>query len=109
LEQFFYWGALGAVGGDLTSDEKTFLRQLWMFDEELDKALQIENYDRIFLLMNGLSSCFTGIWKKHLPGNSEFESSGTFKIDLQSLVFSVLNRASKLCNESLTAKIDPFA
>jgi hypothetical protein len=92
---------------EISTDEKSFFKQLIRFEYELELALGKKDYERVFLLMNGFKDCLYGPWKKYLPGNEEYEPSVLFDLYFDDLALSIIDKAENLCDESLTAKITP--
>ena len=45
------------VFDSFSDDEKVFLRQIWRFEEEFDKALEDDDIELAVLLFNGLAAC----------------------------------------------------
>ena len=88
-----------------TDGEKTFIKQLLRFNQELDTALSENNHERILLLMNGFNGCLYGPWKKYLPGDNEYEPSPMFDLYFDDLILPVIHKAGELCKGNLTKNI----
>lgn len=95
------------VFDSFSADEKVFLRQIWRFEEEFDKALADEDTERIVLLLNGLVGCINGPWKLFLPGNHEYSPTEKFDSDFEHLALPILNKATQISVDELIARLTP--
>ena len=90
-----------------SKDERIFLTQLWRFEQELDSALGENNYERVFLLLNGLVFCINGPWKKFIPENLEYAPSLKLELEMSELVSPILERAQRILEDNVIEKINP--
>ena len=122
---FLLGGALGAVWAgagknkinkysnqpelfdSFSDNEKVFLRQIWMFEEKFDKALEDDDIELAVLLFNGLAACVNGLWKPFLPGNVEYSPTEKFDSEFEHLALPILNKATQISVDELTARLTP--
>ena len=95
------------VFGSFSNDEKVFLRQIWKFEEEFDKALKEDNSERLVLLLNGLVGCINGPWKTHLPGNNEYSATEKFDAEFDYLALPILNKALAISESKILDRLTP--
>lgn len=95
------------VFGSFSNDEKVFLRQIWRFEEEFDKALKEDDSERIVLLLNGLVGCINGPWKTHLPRNNEYSATEKFDAEFDYLALPILNKALEIREGQILDRLTP--
>ena len=74
--------------GQLTSDEKNFLSQLWRMEKDLGEAIDEKNWEQMLVLINVFQGAMEGPWKKFLPGNDEFSPSPKYFSEIENLIGS---------------------
>ena len=95
------------VFDSFSDNEKVFLRQIWMFEEKFDKALEDDDIELAVLLFNGLAACVNGPWKPFLPGNDEYSPTEKFDSEFEHLALPILNKATQISVDELTARLTP--
>ena len=80
---------------ELSKEEKIFLLRIWKFEEELDKALEEKNDEKVFLLMCALDTCLHSTWLKHLPNHKEYSATLLFDMLFGSLANPILVNSLK--------------
>ena len=88
-------------------EERVFLRQIWRWKEEFDKAHKDDDVERIILLLNGLVGCIHGPWKAHLPGNDEYLATDKFDAEFEYLALPILNKATEISEAELRNRLTP--
>ncbi len=96
-----------AVFESFSSEEKIFLRQIWRFEEEIDKAQEQDDVERMVLLLNGFVGCMHGPWKDHFPGNEDYCPTEKFNAEIDNLVLPVLQKAASFSEDELNARLTP--
>lgn len=91
--------------GSLKKSEKKFISELWRFEEELDHATENENFERVFLLVNGFEGCMNGQWKELIPGNPGYSGSPRLEELLHEFVLPVFEKASATARINFATKI----
>ena len=74
--------------GQLTTDEKNFLSQLWRMEKELGEAIDEKNWEQLLVLINVFQGAMNGPWKPFLPGNDEFSPSPKYFSEIENLIGS---------------------
>jgi hypothetical protein len=87
--------------------ERIFLRQIWRWEEEFDKARADDDVERIILLLNGLVGCIDGPWKPHLPGDDEYFATDKFDTEFEYLALPILNKATEVSEAELSDRLTP--
>ena len=82
------------LAGSLKKSEKKFISELWRFEEELDDATENENFERVFLLVNGFEGCMNGQWMELIPGNPGYSGSPRLEELLHEFVLPIFEKAS---------------
>lgn len=95
------------VFDSFSDDEKVFLRQIWRFEEEFGKALEDDDIELAVLLFNGLAACVNGPWKPFLPGNDKYSPTEKFDSEFEHLALPILNKATQISVDELTARLTP--
>ena len=96
-----------AVFESFSPEEKIFLTQIWRFEEELDKAQEQNDVERMVLLLNGFVGCMHGPWKDHFPGNEGYSPSEKFNSEFENLALPILNKAASFREDELNARLTP--
>ena len=96
-----------AVFESFSPEEKIFLTQIWRFEEELDKAQEQNDVERMVLLLNGFVGCMHGPWKDHFPGNEGYSPTEKFNSEFENLVLPILNKAASFREDELNARLTP--
>ena len=96
-----------AVFESFSPEEKIFLRQIWRFEEEIDKAKEQDDVERMILLLNGFVGCMHGPWKDHFPGNEGYSPSEKFNSEFENLALPILNKAASYREDELNARLTP--
>ena len=95
------------VFDSFTEEERVFLRQIWRFEDEFDKARADDDVERIVLLLNGLVGCINGPWKAHLPGGDEYSATEKFDSEFEHLALPILNKATEISEDELRDRLTP--
>jgi hypothetical protein len=90
-----------------TEEERLFLRQIWRWEEEFDKARADDDVERIVLLLNALVGCINSSWKALLPGNDEYFATDKFDAEFESLALPILNKATEISEGELRNRLTP--
>ena len=96
-----------AVFESFSPQEKIFLRQIWRFEEEFDKAQGKGDVERTVLLLNGFVGCKHGPWKDHLPGNEGYSPTEKFNSEFENLALPILNKAASFHEDKLNVRLTP--
>ena len=96
-----------AVFESFSPEEKIFLRQIWRFEEELDRAQEQDDVERMVLLLNGFVGCMHGPWKDHFPGNEGYSPSEKFNSEFENLALPILNKTASFSEDELNARLTP--
>ena len=96
-----------AVFESFSPEEKIFLTQIWRFEEELEKAQEQNDVERMVLLLNGFVGCMHGPWKDHFPGNEGYSPTEKFNSEFENLVLPILNKAASFREDELNARLTP--
>ena len=96
-----------AVFESFSPEEKIFLRQIWRFEEELDKAQEQDDVERMVLLLNGFVGCMHGPWKDNFPGNEGYSPTEKSNSEFENLALPILNKAASFREDELNARLTP--
>ena len=89
----------------LKKSEKKFIAELWRFEEELDHAAENENFERVFLLVNGFEGCMNDQWMELIPGNPGYFGSPRLEELLHEFVLPIFEKASAAARINFATKI----
>ena len=93
------------LSGSLKKPEKKFISELWQFEEELDHATENENFERMFLLVNGFNGCLNGKWRELIPGNKGYSGSIRMEELLQEFVLPIFEKTSAVARINFAKNI----